>query len=110
MADDKSVDISTAKRDIFCRRIFPLIANLKEKMQSLVNFLKACQFSDVQQRESIDSIKASCMGLFEVLDDLGGNKVTINNKNNRGTSLSGRDNENKDNDDENSDEDDEVLK
>ena len=39
-------------------------------MQSLVNLWKACQFSDVQLRESIDSIKASCMGLFEVLDDL----------------------------------------
>ena len=39
-------------------------------MQSLVNLLKPCQFSDVQLRESIDSIKASCMGLFEVLNDL----------------------------------------
>ena len=82
MADDKSVDM-TAKRDIFFKTIFPLIANLKEKMQSLVNFLKACQFSDVQQRESIDSIKASYIRLFEVLDDLRGNRVTINNKNNR---------------------------
>ena len=79
-------------------------------------FLKACQFSDVQQRESIDSIKASCMGLFEVLDDLRGNRVTINNKDNRSISLSGRNgstendsnSENKDNDDENSNGDDEV--
>ena len=39
-------------------------------MQSLINLLKACQFSDVQLGESIDSIKASCMGLFEVLNDL----------------------------------------
>ena len=71
MADDKLVDISTAEKDIFCKRIFPLVvANLKEKMQSLVNLLKACQFSDVQIRESIDSIKTSCTGLFEVLDDL----------------------------------------
>ena len=116
LADDKLVDISTAEKDIFCKRIFPLVANLKEKVQSLVNFLKACQFSDVQLRESIDSIKASCMGLFEVLDDLRGNRVTINNKNNRSTSLSGRNSstesdsnsENKDNDDENSDEDDQV--
>ena len=30
------------------------------------------------------------MGLFEVLDDLRGNRVTINNKNNRSTSLSHR--------------------
>ena len=70
MADDKLVDISTVEKDIFCKRIFPLVANLKEKVQSLVNLLKTCQFSDVQLRESIDSIKASCMGLFEVLDDL----------------------------------------
>ena len=78
--------------------------------------MKACQFSDVQQRESIDSIKESCMGLFEVLDDLRSNRVTINNKNNRSTSLSGRNgstesdsnSENKDSDDENSDKDDEV--
>ena len=70
MADDKLADISTAEKDIFCERIFPLVANLKKKMQSLVNLLKACQFSDVQLRESIDSIKASCMGLFEVLNDL----------------------------------------
>ena len=69
MADDKFVDISIAGKDI-CKRIFPLVANLKDKMQSLVNLLKACQFSDVQLRESIVSIKASCMGLFEVLDDL----------------------------------------
>ena len=68
------------------------MANLKEKMQSLVNFLKACQFSDFQLRESIDSIKASCMGLFEVLDNLRGNRVAINNKNNRSASLSGRNN------------------
>ena len=88
MADDKLVDISTAEKDIFCKRTFPLIANLKKKMQSLVNFLKACQFSDFRLREPIDSIK-SCMGLFEVLDDLRGNRVTINNKNNRSTSLSG---------------------
>ena len=39
-------------------------------MQSLVSLLKACQFSVVQLREPIDSIKASSMGLFEVLDDL----------------------------------------
>ena len=39
-------------------------------MQSLVHLLKACQFSDVQLGESIDSIKTSCMGLFEVLNDL----------------------------------------
>ena len=39
-------------------------------MQSLVNLSKACQFSDVQLGESIDSIKASCMALFEVLNDL----------------------------------------
>ena len=58
MADVKSVDISTAEKDIFCKRIFPLIANLKGKMQSLVNVLKACQFSDVQLRESIDSISS----------------------------------------------------
>ena len=32
--------------------------------------MKACQFSEVQLRESIDSIKASCMGLFEILNDL----------------------------------------
>ena len=70
MADDKLVDISTAEKDIFGKRIFPLVANLKDKLQSLVNLLKACQFSDVQLRESIDSIKASCIGLFEVLDDL----------------------------------------
>ena len=38
-------------------------------MQSLVNLLKACQFSDVQLRESIDSIKTSCVGLFEVFSD-----------------------------------------
>ena len=74
MADDKLVDISTSEKDIFCKRIFPLTTKLKEKMQSLVNFLKACQFSDVQLRESTDSIKASCMRLFEVLDDLRGNE------------------------------------
>ena len=28
MADDKLVDISTAEKDIFCKRIFPLVANL----------------------------------------------------------------------------------
>ena len=39
-------------------------------MQSLVNLLKACQFFDVQLRDSINSTKASCMGLFEVLEDL----------------------------------------
>ena len=39
-------------------------------MQSLVNLLKACQFSNVQLRESIDSFKASCVGLFELLNDL----------------------------------------
>ena len=70
MADDKLIDISTAEKDIFCKRISPLVVNLEEKMQSLVNLLKACQFSNVQLRESIDSIKASSMGLFEVLDDL----------------------------------------
>ena len=56
------------------------------------------------------------MGLFEVLDDLRGNRVTIKNKNNKRTSLSGRNSstesdsnsENKDNDDKNSDEDNEV--
>ena len=32
--------------------------------------MKTCQFSDVQLQESIDSIKPSIMGLFEVLDDL----------------------------------------
>ena len=116
MADDKLVDISTSVKDIFCKRIFSIIANLKEKIRSLVNFLKNCQFSDVQLRESIDSIKPLCMGLFEVLDDLRGNRITIKTKNNRSTSLSGRNSstesgsnsENKDNDDENSDEDDEV--
>ena len=36
----------------------------------LANLLKACQFSDVQLGESFDSIKASCMGLCEVLNDL----------------------------------------
>ena len=79
-------------------------------------FCESLSVSDVQQRESIESIKASCMGLFEVLDDLRGNRVTINNKNNRTTSLSGRNGStesdsnsgNKDNDDENSDEDDKV--
>ena len=39
-------------------------------MQSLVYLLEACQFSDVQLKELIDSIKASCMGLFEVLNNL----------------------------------------
>ena len=41
VADDKLVKISTAEKDNFCRRIFPLVANLKKKNAIISKFVES---------------------------------------------------------------------
>ena len=41
MTDDKLVDISTAEKEIFCKRIFPLVANIKGQNAIINKFVES---------------------------------------------------------------------